>query len=69
MKATEPLSGGGKLDFSLTGILAGIAGVLADARIGIFAVSTFGADYVPVKATRFDEALATLKQAGCETTR
>ena len=31
----------GKLDFSLIGILARISGILAEAGIGIFAVSTF----------------------------
>ena len=31
----------GTLDFSLTGILSGIATALADAKVGIFAVSTY----------------------------
>ena len=34
----------GPLDFSLTGILANIAGVLADGGISIFAISTFDTD-------------------------
>ena len=54
----------GQLDFSLTGILAGIAKVLADERIGIFAVSTFNTDYVLTKAENFDRALSALEAAG-----
>ena len=34
----------GMLDFSLTGILSGISGILAENRIGIFAVSTYNTD-------------------------
>ena len=54
----------GQLDFSLTGILAGIAKVLADERIGIFAVSTFNTDYVLTKEENFDRALSALEAAG-----
>ena len=54
----------GQLDFSLTGILAGIAGVLADKKIGIFAVSTFNTDYMLVKAYNMDKALGELRDAG-----
>lgn len=39
----------GTLDFSLIGILAGIAGVLAENKIGIFVISAFHTDDVPVK--------------------
>lgn len=39
----------GVLDFSLVGILSGIAGVLAAEKIGIFAVSTYNPDYILVK--------------------
>ena len=39
----------GVLDFSLCGILAGIASILADARISIFAVSTYNTDYILLK--------------------
>ena len=54
----------GQLDFSLTGILAGIAKVLADEKIGIFAVSTFNTDYVLTKAENFEKALSALEAAG-----
>ena len=54
----------GELDFSLVGILSGIAAVLAAQRIGIFAVSTYNTDYVLVKKENFDRALKALAEAG-----
>ena len=46
----------GPIDFAATGILAAIAGPLAEADIPIFALSTFETDYVLVPAARFEEA-------------
>lgn len=54
----------GVLDFSLTGILSGISEVLAESKIGIFAVSTFDTDYILTKAQNFKKALAALQSAG-----
>ncbi|MCR4707711.1 MAG: ACT domain-containing protein [Clostridiales bacterium] len=54
----------GMLDFSLVGILARIAKVLASNQIGIFAISTFNTDYILVKDEIFDKALTVLKNAG-----
>ena len=54
----------GILDFSLTGILAPIADLLAENQIGIFAISTFQTDYVLVKRENFERALALLSEAG-----
>jgi len=54
----------GQLDFSLTGILSGIAAVLADAQVGIFAVSTYDTDYILVKRENLDRAAEALKAAG-----
>ncbi|MBQ9041793.1 MAG: ACT domain-containing protein [Eggerthellaceae bacterium] len=54
----------GVLDFSLTGILSRISGVLADVEIGIFAVSTYNTDYVLVKAENLEAAMAALGAAG-----
>ena len=54
----------GVLDFSLIGILAPIAKVLADHKIGIFAVSTFNTDYILVKKENFDAAISALAEAG-----
>ncbi len=54
----------GVLDFSLIGILASIASVLAGAGISIFAVSTYNTDYVLVKAERIEAAITALRSAG-----
>lgn len=54
----------GMLDFSLTGILSGIAGILAERKIGIFAVSTYNTDYILVKSKDFESALAALAAEG-----
>ena len=54
----------GVLDFSLIGILSGITGVLAEAEIGIFAVSTYNTDYILVKEESLVKALRALKEAG-----
>ena len=54
----------GTLDFSLTGILSKISGILAENEIGIFAVSTYNTDYILVKADRFDRAVRALETAG-----
>lgn len=54
----------GTLDFSLIGILSNISSVLADNKIGIFAISTYNTDYILVKAENYNRALATLADAG-----
>lgn len=54
----------GVLDFSLVGILAEISKILADRKIGIFAVSTFNTDYVFTKEKDFQPALIALKEHG-----
>lgn len=54
----------GVLDFSLIGILSAISTVLAENKIGIFAISTFNTDYVLVKSGNFDRAMDALKRAG-----
>ena len=54
----------GVLDFSLVGILAKIATLLAENSIPIFAISTYNTDYVLTKAAHFEKALDALKQAG-----
>ena len=50
----------------MVGILSGISSVLAENKIGIFAVSTFNTDYVLVKKGNFEHALAVLTAAGYE---
>lgn len=54
----------GVLDFSLIGILSSITTLLAEAGIGIFAVSTFNTDYILVKKENIDRALQVLAKAG-----
>ena len=54
----------GILDFSLIGILAPIATILANKGIGIFAVSTYNTDYVLTKAEDFPAALDALDKSG-----
>lgn len=54
----------GLLDFGQVGILAGLANALADAKISIFAVSTFDTDYVLVKREQAQAAKEALKSAG-----
>lgn len=54
----------GPLDFSLTGILLSIAQPLADAGVGIFAVSTYDTDYILVKESALETALAALTACG-----
>lgn len=54
----------GILDFSLIGILSKISQILADNKIGIFAVSTFNTDYILVKKENFERALKALEEQG-----
>jgi len=54
----------GILDFSLVGILAKIASLLAEAGISIFAVSTYNTDYILVKADKYEASIETLREGG-----
>jgi uncharacterized protein len=54
----------GPFEFTLTGILAAILEPLADAGIGIFAVSTFDTDYVMVKAEKLEATIIALEARG-----
>ena len=58
----------GTLEFSLTGILSGITGILAENGISIFAVSTYNTDYILVKKYNAGNAAAALAAAGYEIT-
>ena len=53
----------GSLDFSLVGILARIAGCLAEAKVPIFAVSTYNTDYVLFRQQFLNQALDALDRA------
>ena len=54
----------GQMEFSLIGILAGIAAVLANKAISIYAISTFNTDYVLVDKEDFEKAIDALRSAG-----
>ena len=52
----------GTLDFSLIGILSKISTILAQAKISIFAISTYNTDYILVKSDKLENAVEILKQ-------
>lgn len=52
----------GTLDFSLIGILSKISTILAQAKIPIFAISTYNTDYILLKADKLEEAINILNQ-------
>ncbi len=54
----------GVLDFSLIGILSKLSGILAEHKIGIFAVSTYNTDYILVKEENFERSLKVLISEG-----
>ncbi len=54
----------GILDFSLIGILSAISGILAENKIGVFAISTFNTDYILIKAENYQRAADVLACAG-----
>ena len=54
----------GVLDFSLTGILAGIAKLLSENGVPIFAVSTYNTDYILIKTEKYQKALDLLVANG-----
>ncbi len=54
----------GVLDFSLIGILSKLTGILAEHKIGVFAVSTYNTDYILVKEETYERALTVLASEG-----
>ena len=54
----------GVLDFLLVGILSKLSNILAEHKIGIFAVSTYNTDYIFVKEENFERALTVLASGG-----
>lgn len=56
----------GPFPFSMTGVLASFLQPLAEARIPIFAISTFDTDYLLIKRENLEQAVATLDAAGHE---
>lgn len=56
----------GTLDFSLIGILSRLSTLLAENKIGIFAISTYNTDYILVKKENYQKATDVLTDAGYE---
>lgn len=54
------------LDFDQVGVLASLAEPLRRAAIPIFVVSTYDTDYLLVKASRLDDSIGALRDAGHE---
>jgi hypothetical protein len=54
----------GTLPFSAVGILASLTTPLAEARISVFAFSTFDTDYLLVKEAELEAAVEALRQQG-----
>jgi len=54
----------GPIPFSTVGVLASLVQPLAEAGIGVFAVSTFDTDYVLVKAVDLHRAIDAWRQSG-----
>jgi len=54
----------GKLDFTLVGILSSLTSSLAHVGIVVFVISTYDTDYIFVKDSDLDRAVAALRNAG-----
>lgn len=54
----------GPLSFGMTGVLAALAGPLADRQIPVFVISTYDTDYLLVRGPALADATAALAQAG-----
>lgn len=56
----------GTLDFSLTGVLAGLTAPLGSAGVSVFAISTYDTDYLLVPSGDVGAATDALRSAGYE---
>jgi hypothetical protein len=54
----------GPFDFAQTGILASVLSPLAEAGVGIFALSTYDTDYILIKGSQLEQAVAALEACG-----
>lgn len=52
----------GPLEFSMTGVLANLSVPLADGGVSIFAISTYDTDYILVRSSDLDRAVAILRE-------
>jgi hypothetical protein len=58
----------GKLEFTLVGVIAELARILADAGVSIFTVSTYDTDYILLKSLDMSTAIRALTEGGHEVT-
>lgn len=56
----------GPLDFNEVGVFAALTQPLAEAGVGIFAISTYDTDYLLVKEELLEQAIRSLETAGHE---
>jgi uncharacterized protein len=54
----------GPIPFTATGIMSSLLAPLAEAKVGIFAISTYDTDAILVKQDQLAAAVAALEQAG-----
>jgi hypothetical protein len=54
----------GTMDFSMIGVVAALVTPLAEASVSVFVLSTFDTDYMLVKESDLERALAALRAAG-----
>jgi hypothetical protein len=54
----------GRFDLTGVGVIATLSKPLAEAKVSIFVVGTFDTDYLLVKESRLNDAVAALEQAG-----
>lgn len=54
----------GQLDFSLTGIISELSGILAKEKISLFTISTFDTDYLFVKKDKLEAAVLAFRKNG-----
>jgi hypothetical protein len=56
----------GPLDFATTGVIAALAGPLADAGISLFPLGTYDTDYLLIRQADLERTVAALRNAGHE---
>ena len=56
----------GTLEFSMVGVLASLVVPLAQAKVSVFAISTYDTDFLLVKETDLEAAVTVLRTAGHE---
>ncbi|MGL4773950.1 MAG: ACT domain-containing protein [Clostridium sp.] len=56
----------GPLDFSLIGILSKISSALTEAKISLFAISTYDTDYIMIKKWDLEKGIEALNSVGID---